>query len=220
MSVFSHVKIPNLSSLYVVDNRLPETADYTPLRASKRRIWTQKEKQVLHMLGHGYQDPPYQLWQVFNAFFSDEYRHQARPRRCAWEAMRNQIKRSTRSDIWWTKAEELALRSTLLRVARSLNIRLRQNAMESSVRPHSARVKKLSSPASSTPEASEADWTADEHGTPDKTNQKTRHRAVAPTPSKKQYGLLTPPNSQKKIWRSQKNAKAKAARPPVAFRGK
>ncbi|KAL8870350.1 MAG: hypothetical protein Q9174_003585 [Haloplaca sp. 1 TL-2023] len=218
MSVFSYIKVPSLASLYVVDSRLPGTADYTPLRASKRRVWSPKEKQVLHILSYGYQNPPFQLWQVFNAFFSHEYRHGARPRRCVWEAMRNEIKRSRRLKVWWTKAEALALRSALLQTARSLNIRLSQSTTESSKKTHVARARKVASPASSTPKTSETEWSPNEYGTPDKRSQKIQQESVAHTPTKKQYGLLTPPSSQNKAWQANQNTKAKATRPPIVFR--
>ncbi|KAL8964959.1 MAG: hypothetical protein Q9183_004114, partial [Haloplaca sp. 2 TL-2023] len=192
--------------------RLPETPDYTPLKPLKRHTWTQKEKQVLYVLGHAYQNPAQQLRRVFNAFFSDEYRRRAGPRTCAWGAMLNEIRRSRRMGVWWTKTDALALRANLLRIALSLNIRLCPSVAKSVDKPHTRRVRKPSSPSSSTPDASEDDWTADESGAPDETSYST--------PSKQQNGLLTPPDSQKKVWQAHKNTKAKATRPPVVFRGK
>ncbi|KAL8870637.1 MAG: hypothetical protein Q9174_003366 [Haloplaca sp. 1 TL-2023] len=219
MSVFSHIKVPPLASLYVVDNRLPATADYTPLQASKRYPWTEKEKQVLHVLSHTYQNPAHELHQVFNGFFSEDYRRRARPRRCVWEAMRSQIKRSKKkSNIWWTKTEALALKAQLVRLAKSFNIRLHLVAVGRPTKLNTKRVKRPSSPVPSTPDTSEVDWSTDKYETPVKTSQNTEHRSIARTPSKQQNGLLTPPSSQEKVRQANKKTRAKATRPPIVFR--
>ena len=223
MAFFSHVEVPILSSVYVVDSRLPEVgADYTSLQASRRHVWTQQEKHVLYLLSHAYHNPTHELWRIFNGYFSQEYRRRARPRRCAWEAMRSYVKHPRRYRRWWTPREALATKADLIRTAASIGLRLRPRIPGMLPTPRPRRNRTLSSPASSTSANSELEWGSDSQQLLHTGLSRRGKEPTTPQSSNPPGGLLTPPASQSKGFRTPKTTqtpKAKSVIPPVAFRG-
>lgn len=129
MQSFQHVRVPSLSSLYILDGRLPTlgSEDYSRIPRLRRHKWTAAEKQVLYLLNSHYANPPGELWRVFNAFFRASHRRPrgwVGPRRRAWETMRVFNMNPLRYRVDWTGAEARRVRGEIERVAEGVGVRL------------------------------------------------------------------------------------------------
>ena len=126
MQSFKHVKVPSLSSLYILDGRLPTLTsdDYNRIPRLRRHKWTPAEKQVLYLLNSHYANPPGELWRVFNVYFKEWRPRWVGPRKRAWETMRLFMMNPVRYCPWWTGAEARRVRGEIERVAVGVGVRL------------------------------------------------------------------------------------------------
>lgn len=225
MQSFHHISVPSLSSLYTLDGRLPTlgSQDYSRIPRLRRHNWTAAEKQVLYLLNATYSNnnPPGELWTVFNAFFKEgrPRRGWVGPRRTAWETMRVFIMNPVRYCPWWTGAEARRVRGELERVARGVGVRLLGKGWGGgSLTPVRGRRSRRPGSVSSVGDGLHSVRSMSPE-------QGTVRRKLFDADSAKRAavtnGLLTPPPTVKKKngkWKSE--SETDIAVPSIAFRGK
>ena len=225
MQSFHHIRVPSLSSLYTLDGRLPTlgSQDYSRIPRLRRHKWTAAEKQVLYLLNATYSNnnPPGELWTVFNAFFQEGRRPRrgwVGPRRTAWETMRVFIMDPVRYCPWWTGAEARRVRGEIERVAEGVGVRLLGKGPLTPVRGRGKRV--LSGGRGSV--SSVADDLHSVRST--SPEQGTVRRELFDADSAKRAavtnGLLTPPPTVKKNGKWKSKSETDIPVPSIAFRGK
>lgn len=125
MSVFSHVQIPPLSSLYFRDDRVPDIgADYSRLRGPKRFKWSpQEKKEVLYLL-NDFDNPCAELQKIFHAYFAKKYSNGFKPRKAAWQSMSNHIAHEVSRGKWSHRRVFRQTRAKLASVVKSVGIQL------------------------------------------------------------------------------------------------
>lgn len=232
MSFLSHVQIPALSAVYIIDGRLPDVgADYTPIARPRRHAWTSNEKQILHILTQGYGNDSPDLWEVFKSYFAEKYRREPKPRRSAWEAMKSHISHPSRYRVWWSDRTSLRVKYRLGKTALSIGIRLQPKVQNTLKSPASRRKQRLPSPATSISSASELNSyfsscdSTDEELYQDTSGRRSTNRPITPKAKQAEQnklvsGLLTPPPTRTKSRVSNKLVQADVVVPPIAFRGK
>ncbi|KAL8730843.1 MAG: hypothetical protein Q9166_003770 [cf. Caloplaca sp. 2 TL-2023] len=209
MPFFKCVRVPSLSSIYVLDGRLPNLgADYAWIPQLRRHVWGRDEKQVLYVLDTHYENTSADLRKVFHAYFAGR----SMPRRSAWNAMRIYIANPSRYRKWWTEAAAHRLRAKLRATASSIGIRLLPKSGEAPKNQTHKRRRRAPSPSSSNSSISDDNWNQSE-SLSDKvpvTPRVARPKGVG--------GLLTPPSTQPKSNRIGKQVRAVGPVPPIAFR--
>lgn len=232
MSFFSHVRVPSLSSVYFRDDRVPDVgADYSRLSALKRYQWSRQEKEVLYLMSD-FDNSSIQLWAIFRAYFAEKYSKAPKPRKPAWEAMRNYLAHKARHSKQSTHS--FALRRAKARissVAVSIGIQLHTKAQTGPVaKSRLQKQKKAPSPDRSDTSPSENDWSSDGSNYFDDVTDQSPAILIPPelhsTPSASRVfplgGLLTPPSTDRKehrIWGTQ-GGETDEGVPQLAFRGK
>ncbi|KAL8663496.1 MAG: hypothetical protein Q9202_003806 [Teloschistes flavicans] len=230
MSFFSHVRVPSLSSVYFRDDRVPDVgADYSRLSALKRYQWSRQEKEVLYLMSD-FDNSSIQLWATFRAYFAEKYSKGPKPRKLAWEAMRNYLAHKARHSKQSTHS--FALRRAKARissVAVSIGIQLHTKAQTGPLsKSRLQKQKKVPSPDRSDTSPSENDWSSDGSNYSEGVTDQSPAILVPPelhsTPSASRVfplgGLLTPPSTDRKkhrIWGTQGGGTDKGV-PQLAFR--
>lgn len=220
MQTFQHVSIPPLSSLYILDGRLPTlgSSDYNRIPLLRRHKWTAAEKQVLYLLNGTYKNPAGELWRVFNAFFKEGRERWVGPRRRAWETMRGFNMDPVRYRVELTGAEARRVRGEIERVAVGVGVRLLGKG--GPLTPVRGRGKRRGpgSVSSVGDGLHSVRSTSPEQGT-------VRRKLFDADDSAKRAtvttnGLLTPPPTVKKNGRWKSEREMDIPVPSIAFRGK
>ncbi|KAL8702794.1 MAG: hypothetical protein Q9201_004034 [Fulgogasparrea decipioides] len=178
-------------------------------------------------MNQAFNDPSTTLWKVFKAYFAEKYSLGPKPRRSAWESMRNYIAHEARYRKSWTEAIPARLKVKLVRIASLVGIRLQPKLYKASPASIHRRWKRTPSPELSSSSASEVEWdsggdpAADENSISAAANLDP---AISPINLQARHampssGLLTPPSSQTKYPASTvRRVRPDRPVPPIAFR--
>ena len=208
----SYICVPSLSSLYIKDGRLPDVGnDYSRISRPKSHRWSPEEKQVLFILNKYYANKSVDLWKIFCAHFQKRYQRLPKPRRTAWESMRNFNAHPSRYIVSWSLATTERLRVLLEHEASTINIILLPSAQNCYQKKTLVFKRRRFTP---TPSASSSSLEAIS------TQKALAHPVTPDTQRLSQWnGLLTPPSSGQITQKRGKQSVIHRQIPRIAFRG-
>ncbi len=219
--------MPTLSSLYQEDPRLPNTgADYSRIGGPRRYKWSPEEKQILYVLSRYYKNEAVEVWKVFLSFFAETYRHSVRPRKSAWNTMRQWNMNPVRYSVWWGATTTTRIKAQLEREALKIGVRL-QLVLKGDLKARHSKKRRSSRSSSITSEGDGVWYSKD---TEDTDYASVRGQIVKKNPRtlqtprsgfiKSAGGLPTAPSSQRVPRKVAPAWIARPSIPPIAFRGK
>ncbi|KAL8736936.1 MAG: hypothetical protein Q9181_002184 [Wetmoreana brouardii] len=177
-------------------------------------------------MNQAFNDTSATLWRVFKAYFAKKYSLSPKPRRSAWESMRNYIAHKARYRRSRTEITSARLKAKVIRTASLIGIRLKPKLHQAFSTSISRRRRRLPSLGLDSTSAREIDWHSSDNETfggqyAEAAAHRPQIELTTPHTQRAIFsgGLLTPPSTQKKGVSSDEYTEVVRVPPPIAFRG-